>query len=203
MKLLNNKVFKIIKNIIKTLFFTLLTIYICFILIQRLTGNKSIFGYRLFTVATGSMSGVYEINDVIVVKDYNPKKLKIGDDIAYKGEKEGLKNKLITHRIIKIETKDNKTIYTTKGVNSDIEDPEITEEQILGKVVGIIPLITQINHIVKTQLGFFIIVFCPLVIIIMLEILQTITEIKLDKTEEKSNEKKKNKKETKDDDEII
>lgn len=179
----NNKIFKIVYGTLKTIFFTILILYVVFICVQRLSGNNSVFGFRFFTVATGSMKGVYNVNDVIAVKDFDNKKLKVGDDIAFVGNRGGLENKLVIHRIIKIEEESNGRIFTTKGVKNSVEDPSITESQILGKVVGVVPVVTQINHVVKSQLGFFCLIFCPLVLVIVLEILQTITDIKLENNE--------------------
>lgn len=184
-KLFDNKIFKILFGIIKFLFVAVIVLYLLFILVQRFSGNKSVFGYRVFTVATGSMSGVYEINDVIAVRDCDVHKLKVGDDVAYQGNRGGYEGMLITHRIIEIE-KDDETgelLFTTKGVNSPAADPSISETQILGKVVGIVPFISLLNHVVKSQLGFFLLIFCPLVLVIVLEVLQTITEIQVEKNE--------------------
>ena len=189
-KIFDSKIYKILMMIIKSVFFIMIILYLSFILVQRINGNQSVFGYRLFTIATGSMTGVYNINDVIVVKDYDTNKLKVGDDVAYKGIKGGYEGLLITHRIIRIEKNEyGGKIFVTKGVNTQMEDPPITDKQILGKVTGIVPVITQINHVVKNQLGFFIFIFVPLVIIIVLEVLETITEIKLEKNEIKKIEK--------------
>ena len=214
-KILHNKVFQVIEKIISTVFTIVIIAYLSFILFQRISGNKSVMGYRLFTVASGSMSGVYEINDVIAVKDWDVNTLKVGDDVAYQGRRGGLEGKLITHRIIRIEDAEDGTgkIFVTKGVNAIAEDPAITGEQILGKVVGVVPVISLINHVVKSQLGFFLLIFCPLVLIIVLEVLQTITEIRLEKNEireirkeeednkeEKKKEKEENKEEKKDED---
>ena len=179
----NNKIFKIVYGTLKNIFFTVLILYVVFICVQRLSVNNTVFGFRLFTVATGSMKGVYNVNDVIAVKDFDNKKLKVGDDIAFVGNRGGLENKLVTHRIIKIEEESNGRIFTTKGVKNSVEDPSITESQILGKVVGVVPVVTQINHVVKSQLGFFCLIFWPLVLVIVLEILQTITDIKLENNE--------------------
>ena len=181
--ILHNKIFSIIYTIIRDIFFFVVIIYLMFILLQRLSGNNSIYGYRLFTVATGSMAGVYDVNDVIAVKDYDVLKLKVGDDIAYRGSRGGLEGKLITHRIIRITETDHGRIYVTRGVNAPVEDPSIESYQILGKVIGVVPIISTLNHVIKSQLGFFALVFCPLVIVIVLEVLQTITDIRLEKDE--------------------
>ena len=134
----------------------------------------------------------YNINDVIAVHDYDTKNLKTGDDVAYLGTRSGLEGKIIVHRIIRIEDSSNGgLLFTTKGVNSNVEDPVIRDTQILGKVTGRIPIITQINHLVRSQVGFFTLIFCPLVLVIVLEVLQTITDYQLEKNEIQRIEKEK------------
>lgn len=201
-KLLENKTFQIIYTIIKIFVVAMLSIYLLFVIVQRFTNNSSILGYRVFTIATGSMEPVYNINDVILVKDTDPSTLKKGDDIAYLGNRDAVKGLIVTHRIIRIETfNDGKVHYTLKGVNNKCEDPSITADQILGKVVGKLPVVNFINHVVKNIYGFFFLVFCPLVLVIFLEIADTIIDMKLEKNEirliekEDKKSKKKNKKE--------
>ena len=53
-KLLDNRLFQMIYGIFKTIVTSLLVIYLVFVVVQRLTNNSSILGYRVFTVATGS-----------------------------------------------------------------------------------------------------------------------------------------------------
>lgn len=182
-KIFNCKIFRVIYEVLKGLLFLIMFLYIAFICIQRVSGNSGIMGYHLYTVATGSMTGVYNVNDVIVVKTFDTSKLKVGDDVAYVGNRGGLEDKLVTHRIIKIEDGEDGRIFTTKGVSNQVEDPSITSNQIVGKVTGVLPVVTQLNHIIKSQAGFFCLIFCPLVLVIVLEILQTITDIKLEKNE--------------------
>lgn len=182
-KILDSKYFQIPYKIIKAIIFIILALYVTFTIIQRISGNQSIFGYRLFAVATGSMVPDYNVNDVLAIKEVDHDELKVGDDITYLGQKQDLSGKIVTHRIINIEEKDGKKTYLTKGINNKVEDPTIGDNQIYGKVVGKVPIITQINHIVKNQYGFFFLIFLPLVIVIFLEIVDTITEMKKDKME--------------------
>ena len=183
MAIFYNKIFKIFLNIIMILVLIVIISYIAFIFIQRISNNKSVGGYRVFTIATSSMKGVYDVNDVILVKDCDPSKLKVGDDIAYVGNKHDLDGKVISHRIIEIrkDKKSGEVKFVTKGVANDIADPAITADQILGKIDRVLPIISPVNHIIKSQAGFFLLVFCPLVIVIVLEILQVVTEIGEDK----------------------
>ena len=201
-KILDSKYFQIPYKIIKAIIFIVLLLYVVFTIIQRVSGNQSIFGYRLFTVATGSMVPDYNINDVLAIKEVNHNEIKVGDDITYLGKKQDVSGKIVTHRIIDIEEKNGKKTYLTKGINNDVEDPTIGDNQIYGKVVGKVPVVTQINHIVKNQYGFFFLIFLPLVIVIFLEIADTVTEMKQDKIEKDKKEDEVNEN-TEDEEEII
>lgn len=201
-KILDSKYFQIPYKIIKAIIFIVLLLYVVFTIIQRVSGNQSIFGYRLFAVATGSMVPDYNINDVLAIKEVNHNEIKVGDDITYLGKKQDVSGKIVTHRIIDIEEKNGKKTYLTKGINNDVEDPPIGDNQIYGKVVGKVPVVTQINHIVKNQYGFFFLIFLPLVIVIFLEIADTVTEMKQDKIEKDKKEDEVNEN-TEDEEEII
>ncbi len=183
-KIFENKIVKWAINIVEIILFIAILAYLIFVIAQRVTNNSSILGYRVFTVATGSMNPKYKINDVIIVRDVDPDKLKVGDDIAYKGERGGLEGILVSHRIIKIETADNgKRRFYTKGINNSIQDPSFDEDRIIGMVKGKLPIINELNHIVKNQFGFFFFVFTPLVLVIFLEIAETITNMRIEKGE--------------------
>lgn len=175
------KLFKFLANIIKIIFLIIIICYLSFILVQKLSNNKSINGYRVFTILTGSMKSVYDINDVVLVKEINKDKLKEGDDIAYLGEQDSYQGKIIIHRIIKIEKKNNQTIIHTKGVDNILEDPEIINNKIFGKVERKLVIISFINRIIRNKYGFFFLIFVPLVLVIFLEIADTIVDHKLEK----------------------
>lgn len=175
------KVFTTIKTVFDIIIIAVIAVYISAILIQRVSGNKSVLGYRMFNVASESMVPVYKINDIIVVKDCNPATLQIGDDIAYVGSDNSLNGKIITHRIINIDN--SKEEITTKGVNNDLVDPSITTNQVIGKVIGVVPFISFINKLVMTQAGFYFLIFVPVVLIACMEIAETIIEGKIEKKE--------------------
>ena len=183
-KLLDNKIFQIVYGILKSIIVVLLIAYLVFVVVQRITNNSSIFGYRVFTVATGSMEPVYMVNDVILVKELDVNTLKVGDDVAYLGATDSNRGIIITHRIIRIEKNDNNEVrYYLKGVNNEYEDPSIAGSQIYGKVLGKVFGINFLNHVVKNIYGFFFLVFCPLVLVIFLEIADTIMDMRVEKNE--------------------
>ena len=61
-------------------------------MVQRVTNNDfSIGGIRIFTIVTGSMEPKYKIGDVLIAKETEPSKIKIGDAISYLAKKSQLK----------------------------------------------------------------------------------------------------------------
>lgn len=96
----------------------------------KLLGNdySSFFGYSVFEVQTGSMGEAVEPGDWIVVK-YS-KNIKLDDIITFKQDGE-----FITHRVIEA----YQGTYVTKGDANDAKDDPITQEQIVGKVVKVLP----------------------------------------------------------------
>ena len=128
-----NKIFKIIKNtIINLIIFVLgiIAIIAVWTSIQLNIQNKeyvNIFGYSIFSTATGSMSPTMEKGDIVIVKIGEQVQEK--DIITYKKD-----NVFITHRIVKI---DGESIIA-KGDNNNTQDEAITKEAVIGKVFSII-----------------------------------------------------------------
>ncbi len=128
-----NKILGIIKNIIINLIIFILgiiAIISVWTFIELNVNGKeyiNIFGYSMFSTATGSMSPTMEKGDIVFVKIGEPAKEK--DIITYKKH-----NEYITHRIIKI---DGNSIIA-KGDNNNTQDEEITKDAVVGKVVFII-----------------------------------------------------------------
>lgn len=174
------KVFSNFFKIIEGICFALIVIYIAFIVFQRFSDNSSIFGYRIFTIASESMFPDYKIGDVIAVKSVPLEELKVGDDITYEGNKLEMKDKIITHRVMEI----NENELLTKGIANTDYDPRITYDQVLGKVVRKLGIITFFNNIIINKYGFYFLIFLPLVIIIFLEVVDTIRDMKRDNDEE-------------------
>lgn len=188
-KLKNNKVLKTIFTIIKTFIIIVLLAFILVVFLQRFSNNKlSLFNYRIFAVATGSMKPKYNIGDVLISKDVNPSKLKVGDNISYLGTQSNFKGKVITHQIVKIENdEDGKLLFHTKGIANLVEDPVVKESQVYGKVIYKTILLSYIYKFVSTSTGFGLIIVIPLILIVGYEILATL----LEKKEEEINSKRK------------
>lgn len=131
---------KVLKNFFSVLLniLIILSILIVFILIYNYIQTKimkkdytSLCGYTAFRVISGSMSNAINIGDIVIVKTNQPKEnLKQDDIIVFKQE-----NNIITHRIIKITENE----IVTKGDANNTEDKPISKEQVIGKIVKIVP----------------------------------------------------------------
>lgn len=160
---------KKLKQIIQIVLALILIVLVAFAVVQKTSNNeKGIFGTKIFTVISWSMVPVYDIGDVLIVKEVTPDEIKVDDDIVYKGEKGSLKNKTITHRVVSIEhQEDGNYKIITKGVANRSQDPAISQRQIYGKVIGHISIV---NFILKFIFNGYFLVFIPVVILIRLNI---------------------------------
>ncbi len=165
-KIRNNKILKIISNIIYTILFISVVLMLVIVIMQRTSNNEIAFGgYRIFVVATESMVPKYQVGDVLLAKEVNPEELKVGDDIVYNGKEGSFKGKIVTHQIVAINKEEENFRITTKGLANTAEDPEITQEQIIGKVIYKIKLLSIFQKAASNNYIFFFIIFVPIALI--------------------------------------
>lgn len=178
----NNKkkinIFSLIFKLIKTAIIIFLVLFSMVICMQRFSDNSlSFLNYRLFSVVTGSMQPKYNIGDVLLCKEAEPQKLKVGDDITYLGNSGTYKNKVVTHRIVKIEKEQNgELLFYTKGIASTRLDPVVKEEQLYGKIIKEVEFLSWLYKFVTTPNGFYICIFIPLVMLVGSEIVVSMVE---------------------------
>lgn len=131
------KILKIAFKILYQLLIIMCVLLILIIAFQKISdNNKSIAGYRIFRVITGSMVPEYDIGEVVISKEVDPKKIKVGDDIVYLGNYGEYSGKIIMHEVTQIDkNEDGSLIFHAKGLFvGSVEDPLIKESQIYGVV---------------------------------------------------------------------
>ena len=127
---------KILFKIIKGIITAFLIVVLLLVIFQKVTNNRLTIGnIYIFEVASESMVPDYKLGDIIIVKKVDANTLKVGDDVTYLGEKSNLSGLTITHRIVSKRVEDNINYFVTKGIANNVEDPEINENNIYGKVV--------------------------------------------------------------------
>ena len=128
------KIVSILLDILIVIFGFILLVFIYKNIQVKILGHDyaDLFGYTTFEVQTGSMVGDKEdsINagDWIIVKKTN--NIQLEDVISY--QKDGA---IITHRVIE----EYNGTYITRGDANNAKDDPVSREQIVGKVVKILP----------------------------------------------------------------
>ena len=111
---------KVLKTLGQVVLFVILIFFILLNIFSM--NNKSLFGFRIYRVISGSMQPALQIGDVIIIKKANNYAEK--DIITYDN---GLTT--ITHRIKSIDGDE----IITEGDANDAPDKPITKDRILGK----------------------------------------------------------------------
>jgi len=165
-----------IKKILKAL--TLVFIILFFIIFLGFYRPVSLWGDTHYEpVYTGSMEPAIPVGSVVVIKPVNPETLKVGDIICFKVETEYPKT--VTHRIIGITSQG----FITKGdANEDPDQWIVKKDNVVGRVVAVIPLIGYLTYFVRTPVGFILLIVIPATIMIIMEIRNIVKELKKKKT---------------------
>lgn len=127
----------IVEKIINILLNLLIGIFGVVLLISIYTGVQTkvlrhnysdFFGYSLFEVQTGSMEPVISAGDWIIVK--LTQNVELRDVVTYR-----LGSEFVTHRVIEA----YRGTYITMGDANNAKDKAVDQNQIVGKVVNILP----------------------------------------------------------------
>ena len=197
-KIIENPVLKLINNIVYVILFLIVASVLFVVILQRASNNAIALGrVRVFNIISESMIPKYNIGDVLVVKSIEPQNIKVGDDIAYIGQESTFNQKIVTHQVIKIDYENGEYIFHTKGIANILEDPLVHQNQVFGKVVYKIWILSLISKILSNVYVVFFGIFVPIVILIFWTILKLKGLVEVEEYEEEIEPKKTTKKNTK------
>jgi signal peptidase len=127
--------------------------------------QKSIFGYRFYTVLTPSMEPELSVGDLVIVKLANADDISVGDVITFNPSADS--DAYLTHRVTeKLEDYDGTgiTCFKTKGDANESEDGFLIESsRVIGTAGAHIPKLGYIIRFVQLKWYFVI----PLAVMIM------------------------------------
>lgn len=155
---------KIIKIAIKIILAIIIVVLVA-VFIMKFTGNTpELFGYRVYTVVTGSMSPEIEVGDVIISKKYTSDyDIKVGDVISYIGKSGDIAGKLITHKVVSVEKLDDEIKIVTQGTANSTADPEITDKDVASVMVYKTVVISFLRRVLNNPFGFVFLYILPVV----------------------------------------
>ena len=197
-KITENPVLKLINNIVYVILFLIVASVLFVVILQRASNNAiALGGVRVFNIISESMIPKYNIGDVLVVKSIEQQNIKVGDDIAYIGQESTFNQKIVTHQVIKIDYENGEYIFHTKGIANILEDPLVHQNQVFGKVVYKIWILSFISKILSNVYVVFFGIFVPIVVLIFWTILKLKGLVEVEEYEEEIKPKKTTKKNTK------
>ncbi len=180
LKFLKDKKDLLIK-ILEIVVLVLISLFCVISLYQKIFNNAPVFGHRVFVIVSDSMKPVLKKNDVILVKETKPEDIEIGDIITYQGMQSEMADKIITHEVVNITRENGKYIFYTRGRANTGIDPAVYEEQLYGVMTSKLAVISFISRIVRSTIGFILVIAIPLCYLFITEIIDVKKEMKLKK----------------------
>lgn len=142
-------------------FLIFLAVLILLISLTLVPQINTLFNYQFFLVQSGSMEPSIITGDVIIVK---PSHTYHQNDVVTFVD---YNQRVVTHRIIEIQEKNNGLNLITKGDANRVQDnAQITPNQIIGKVVLTLPRLGYLITFGRSKLGLILLVIIPAALII-------------------------------------
>ena len=134
--------------------------------------QKSLFGFRYYTILTPSMAPTYQVGDMVFVKLANADTINVGDVITFNPSSES--DAYLTHRVAeKIDNYEGTgvTCFRTKGDANNAEDSFLIDEnRVIGAVNFYIPKMGYVFRFV--QLRWYFVIALVILIGVLLHLLK-------------------------------
>jgi signal peptidase len=102
-------------------------------------GAPVLFGYRSFTVLSGSMQPLLDVGDVVVTKPVMARDVRVGDVITFPDEE---REELVTHRVRSIHLVGERASIETRGDANDASERwSVASDGSVGRVAYHLPLV--------------------------------------------------------------
>ncbi len=136
---------------------------LCLLLLVFVFLLPALLGWSFSTVEGGSMEPELSLGEVIAIQPVEPEEIKPGDIVSFK-----FPDKVpITHRVVEVIDLEGQLSFQTKGDANEEPDPyTITSGNLIGQVKFQVPYVGYFSKFIDTQVGAFILVIIPGMIII-------------------------------------
>lgn len=149
------KILNIITNILLLSLILILIFNIFSIFYSKNSGSNnqiSLFGYKLFIDASNSMEPTIKKGDLVITKEIEISKLKIGDIIVFYDKDNDIR---ITHRIANIsDINGNITLITKGDKNKNYDAQIVTNDNLESKYLFKLSYVGNILLFFSTKIGF-------------------------------------------------
>ena len=154
--------------------YTATTIMVLIMLMGLFVLIGLLLGWRINTVASGSMDPALRVGETIMTRPVEPETINTGDIIVFSSP---MHDKLVCHRVVGVEEENSSLYFQTKGDANEESDPWLVPAQnVVSRVQFHTPLLSYISSCVKSPLGFILFMGVPGLIVIGMEI-KTISRV--------------------------
>jgi signal peptidase I len=132
---------------------TIPTVILCVLLMASLVLLAgTMFGFRAFTIKSGSMTPTFAVGDVVIDKSVSPATVHSGDIVTFRDP--GLGEQLVTHRVVSVKQVGDVMMFVTKGdANRVPEHWSVSTSGHLGREVARVPGAGQMLADVSTPVA--------------------------------------------------
>ncbi len=134
--------------------------------------DRALFGYKAFIVRSDSMSATdFSAGDLVLIKTVDPSTLQAGDIISFRSTAMESFGETFTHKIRALTTtEDGEPAFITYGTTTGVDDTApVTYQNVLGQYQYAIPKLGTFFTFLKTVPGYICCILLPLLILIVLQ----------------------------------
>ena len=174
------KVLNVMKNVFTWLLVAAAVCMMVFTVVSVTTfdrNDRALFGYKAFICRSDSMKATdFAAGDLVFVKEVSPTIIKPGDIISYRSEDPDTFGETFTHKVRSFTTnEEGQPCFITYGTTTCVDDElPVKYMQLQGRYAFDIPKLGTFFTFLKTTPGYFICIFLPFMLLILMQGINTV-----------------------------
>ncbi len=174
------KVLNVLKNVFTWLLVAIAVCMMVFTVVSVTTfdrNDRDLFGYKAFICRSDSMKATdFAAGDLVFVKEVAPATINPGDIISYRSEDPDTFGDTFTHKVRSLTTnEEGQPCFITYGTTTGVDDElPVKYTQFQGLYVFDIPKLGTFFTFLKTTPGYFVCIFLPFMLLILIQGLNTV-----------------------------
>jgi signal peptidase I len=145
------------------------TVVACAAAVALAIGLPNVFGFKSFTVMSGSMEPAIGTGSVVVERPIAPRDARVGDVVTFQ-DPEGT-GRLITHRVTRVRVSGSTASFVTKGdANNTAERWNVPADGSIGRVAYDVPKVGYVMAYAGGRHGRLLLIALPALLLAAFEI---------------------------------
>ena len=174
------KVLNVVKNVFTWLLVAAAVFMMVFTVVSVTTfdrNDRALLGYKAFICRSDSMKATdFASGDLVFVKEVSPSTIQVGDIISYRSEEADTFGETFTHKVRALTVdEEGQPCFITYGTTTGVDDEmPVKYTQFQGLYKFALPKVGTFFAFLKTTPGYFVCIFLPFMLLILLQAINTI-----------------------------